>query len=254
MVLQYAEANPDQLRGAIDRNSPAIVPLGALEWHGPHLPLGLDGLLAEFFGSQLCEKLEGVILPTQWRAMTTLPHEASLQISTETFRRIVEETTNGLVQAGFKTICWVSGHYAQGHMAELYLYSRSVCEKGDVRVFAASPLELLGNPALLDHAGRSETSQLSAIRPDLVQLDRLPKQIKPKVHGVLGEHPSKATPDEGHDLLTRGLEAWVEWVRMSEAQSLVVHYNKAIASYQSYVDTFFKESWEQAIVDWWATK
>lgn len=254
MFLHYVEANPDQLRGAIERGAPAIIPLGALEWHGPHLPLGLDGLLAEFCGTQLAEKLDGVLLPTQWRAMTTLPHEFSLQISTETFRRVLEETTAGLIGAGFKNICYISGHYAQGHMAELYLHARAVTESEKAKVFAGSPLELLGNPPLLDHAGKSETSQLMAIRPDLVHVDRVPKQVKAKEHGILGDHPSKATPEEGHDLLTRGVSAWVEWVRMSDSTSLVFHYDKAIRSYQAYVDTYFKDSWEQAIIDWWEAK
>ncbi|MFX7902597.1 creatininase family protein, partial [Acinetobacter baumannii] len=61
----------------------AILPIGALEWHGNHLPLGTDTVLAERFAQELAYQAGAELLPTLNTPMTTLPHGLSQQISTE---------------------------------------------------------------------------------------------------------------------------------------------------------------------------
>lgn len=249
---RYAELKPHELRSLIDSGAPAIVPWGALEWHGPHLPLGLDGLVAEAFAERLAEQVDGVLLPTQWNPMTTLPHAASLQISTETFRALVRETLLGLAQTGFQRVALVTGHYAQGHMVELYRAARELSP--EILVFAATPLEPLGDDGLLDHAGFSEAAQLLAIRPDLVELEALPSELAVDQHAVLGPHPAGASAERGEALFARGLGAWTEWLASATPEALDAHYERAEAQYASYVQTYFRESWEQAIRDWWEAR
>lgn len=258
MLLRYAELTPDELDATWAKKPLAIIPWGALEWHGPHLPLGLDGIVAEEFAARLAEKTGGVLLPGCWMPITTLPHPASLQLRTEAFRIVLDDLLEGLYSAGARLICIVSGHYAQGHEVELYRAALRAMEgHSNLSVLAATPLEVLGRDDLLDHAARWEAAQLLALRPELVHLDRLPEEIVARRHAVLGEDPRKATAAEGQDVLDQALQTWSEWIEEivgSKDTSFVrAFYAKRMEDYARYIRTYFMESWEQALHDWWLT-
>lgn len=246
-MVRYAEATPETL----DR-SLAVVPFGALEWHGGHLPLGLDGIVAQAFAERLVARHGGTLLPTIWAAMTTLPHSASLQVSTVTFAGLAEETARGLFASGFARVAFVSGHYAQGQMTVLYELGARLAGEGRA-LYAATPLEPIGDPDLLDHAGRAEASQLLALRPDLMRLDLLPDGTRPHEDAVLGPHPAGASAEEGDALFARGLDAWGEFL-LTPVADLGAHYEVAAAQYAEYRESFYTGSWEEAIARWWQTK
>lgn len=230
-----------------------MVPWGALEWHGPHLPLGLDGIVAEAFAECLAARIEGVLLPGMWLPMTTLPHPLSLQVRTETLRAILDDLLGGLAASGARTVCLASGHYAQGHEIELYEGARRAMGRHPkLTVLAGAPLEPLADDALLDHGGRIEASLLLALRPDLVRLAALPEALRVREVAVLGDDPRRASAEEGQALLDRGVEAWARWAR--EPGDLEAHYARAKHRYDGYVNAFYQGSWEEAIVTWWETK
>ena len=245
---------PDELASALADGSPMVLPIGALEWHGPHLPLGLDGLVAEAFSRQLADRANGVVLPTFYTPITTLPHPYSLQMRTSTMQAVLDETIAGLQHAGATRVCLVTGHYAQGHSVELSRAAiRAMNRFGGFLVFAASPLEPLGDEHLLDHAARFEVSQLLAIRPELVRLDLL-ESLDPRRSAVLGEDPSTASAEEGRELMNRALATWSHWVREADRAELLEFYEERIEAYRPYMDRYLKGSWEEAIVDWWDQK
>src|SRR5437016_10864973 len=109
MPLRYAELRPDELDAAFANKPLAVIAWGALEWHGPHLPLGLDGIVAESFAESLAEKTAGVLLPGCWMPITTLPHPASLDIRTEAIRLILDDLLECLYGAGARMVCVVTG-------------------------------------------------------------------------------------------------------------------------------------------------
>lgn len=243
--MRYADLHPADLARAFSRGAPAVVPIGALEWHGPHLPLGLDTIVAKAFAERLSERVDGVLLPTYVTPVTTLPHPMSLQVGADAFRGVMDDTLSGLVRAGARTILVVSGHYAQGHEIELYEAAmRSMEDHFDVRTFAAAPLEPIGDDALLDHAGRIETSVLMAIEPNAVRLDDFDGT------GFLGEDPRGATAEEGETLIQRGLDAWEAWMD-ADRSTLGRWYGSRFDTYQPYIDTYYRGSWEEAIQAWW---
>ncbi len=255
MPMRYAEMTPRELGQAWSRFPCAVAPWGALEWHGSHLPLGLDGIVAERFSESLAENLGAVLLPCCWMPVTPLPHRHSLAVRTDTFQRLIDDVLSGLYASGARTIAVVTGHYAQGHVIELYEAALRAMEDFEgLRVFAGSPLEPLGNEDLLDHAGRYETSQLLAMRPDLVRLDQFETSASASDNAVLGDAPQAASAEEGEALLTSGLERWTTWISSSSPVDLEKHYKQRFDVYQEYVDEFYEGSWESAIEAWWKTK
>ncbi len=254
MALRYAELRPIELEQAWAEGSPAILPLGALEWHGPHLPLGLDGLVTEGFCLRFAELVSGVLLPAFYTPITTLPHPLSLEVKTATLQAILDDTLSALQRSGARKVCVVSGHYAHGHAVELYRAAmRAMNRYGGFLVFAASPLERLDDDCLLDHAGRYETSQLLAMRPELVCLDRL-DSLDPHRSAILGEDPRRASADEGEQLIGKALEAWKEWLATDSRDGLLAFYEERIEAFRPYMDKYYKGSWEEALNTWWENK
>jgi creatinine amidohydrolase len=258
MPLRYAELRPDELDEAWSKKPLAIIAWGALEWHGPHLPLGLDGIVAEAFAEKLAEANNGVLLPACWMPITTLPHPHSLQIRTEAMRLLLDDLLEGLYGSGARMVCIVSGHYAQGHEIELYEAAlRAMESHSGYQVLAATPLEVLGDDSLLDHAARWETAQLQSLRPELVKLEALPAELHKKRHAVLGEHPSKASAEEGKQVMDGALAVWTEWISellvSTDTSFLHDFYTRRKQAYAPYVRTYYMRSWEQALRDWWLT-
>lgn len=254
LPLRYSELLPKQLAQAWEEGRPAIYPLGALEWHGDHLPLGLDLIVAEWFAEQLAMKTGGVLLPSSWAAITTLPHPFSLQSPSTAQPLVWESILTGLAKSGCQKIMVISGHYAQGHLIELFNTCLKIQEENTKRIcLAGTPLQMLNNPNLLDHAGRSEASQLLAIRPDLVALDQLGNPAKPADSAVLGPSPAESSAEEGRELLNQALEAWKAasfWNEEMTTQWMT----QELTGLESYRQTWLSTTWEDAISRWWQAR
>jgi len=254
-MAKYAELMPAQVREKWDAGAVAVIPWGALEWHGDHLPTGLDGIVAEAFAERLTDALDGVLLPGVWLSITTLPHASSLQIRTETLRMILDDVLSGLILAGATSIAIVTGHYAQAQLIEMLEGAlRAMDDYPGIRVFAASPLQRLSRPDLLDHAARYETSQLLALRPDLVEVDGLPETLSTREHCVLGEDPRTGTAAEGEELTQLGVDSWQAWITGATTESLRQDYKEAFDDLESYTEQFFTGSWDEALLQWWEAK
>jgi creatinine amidohydrolase len=259
MPHRYAELLPDELAQLWRDRPVATCAWGALEWHGPHLPLGLDGLVAERFAERLADRAGGVLLPTVWLPITTLPHTFSLSLDADVVKGIWRDLLAELHRAGARVVCLITGHYAQGHEIELYNASMAAMRAyPGLLVLSATPLELLGDDDYLDHAGRWETAQLMTVRPDLVHLEKFPGMLGARQVAVLGADPREARPEEGAAVTASALNAWAGWIERllhdRDPQPLFEFYERRRAAYDDYVRRFYSGSWEEAIRKWWRTK
>lgn len=169
------------LERRVRENPIVIVPVGALEAHGPHLPLGADQLQAESTADALASRLGALVAPTvpYGNCAGTRPFPGTVSLSLGTLARLVHELLEELARTGFRRILVLSGHAAQGHMAALR-------EGADEAVRAVPALqvvvlsdydfvyELRGqlSPTNDGHGGLLETSRVLSMRPDLVGADR----------------------------------------------------------------------------------
>jgi creatinine amidohydrolase len=162
-------------------NPLVIVPVGALEAHGPHLPLGADQLQAEATAGALADRLDALIAPTipygSAPGARRFPGTVSLtmsQLGTHATGVLSE-----LARTGVRRILVLSGHAERGHMAALR-------EAGDetMRLHPATRVVVLSDydfvyelrgkesPATDGHAGLLETSRVMALAPTTVGSDR----------------------------------------------------------------------------------
>lgn len=256
-VYRYTELLPRELAERLATVPAAIAPWGALEWHGPHLPLGLDGLVAEAFCERLAAATGALLLPATYLPITALPHPHSISTPASTVIDVWGSLFEALGKVGVRLVCLVSGHYAQGHELTLLEIAEKAARSSGPLVLAGTPLSVLGDPHLLDHAGRWETSQLLTVRPDLVHLERLPKGALPGVHEVpvLGEDPRLASAEQGEAVFAQALESWGGWVKRlledPDPAPLLDHYAERRGWYDEYVRRYYRGSWEEAIEAWW---
>lgn len=252
---RYAELYPDDLAAIVAQTPVAYVPWGALEWHGAHLPFGVDGITAEAVCERVARRVGGVVLPVTWWPITALPHRFSLSIHSDAVQTLWDGIFAELARVGFRVAVVLTGHYAQGHELVLMDAAEHAMAEHSIMVLAVPPLGLV-DEAMLDHAGRWETAQMLALRPKLVRLDALPDgPLQPAHDAVLGEDPRGATASQGESALALAEQRLVVSVR-----SLLDHGGPAVlrelyarrrAGYARYVERYFHGSWEDAIQAWW---
>lgn len=162
-------------------NPLVIVPVGALEAHGPHLPLGADQIQAEATAFALAERVDGLVAPTipygSAPGARRFPGTVSLTIAQ--LESHVAGVLSELARSGVRRLLVLSGHAERGHMAALReAGDQAAREHPGTRVVVLSDYdfvyELRGkeSPASDGHAGLLETSRVLALAPEVVGRDR----------------------------------------------------------------------------------
>jgi creatinine amidohydrolase len=169
----------------------AVVPLGATEQHGPHLPTGTDFLHAEWVARdaahQASAEIPLVVTPTLPFGSSEhhFPFGGTISLPTTTYFEAVMAIVESLVRDGFRKIYLVNGHGGNHELVQLVARDAALRLPGvaigacswwlagwDVMV-AAGALEVGRLPG---HAGGFETSLVMAMRPELVAVDLLPER------------------------------------------------------------------------------
>ena len=207
--MSHAEVRLERLRPAevdeaLARANVAWVPLGALEYHAPHLPIGTDGFTGHGLLVRAAERLGGVVLPWSYLTLGTLRFPRSLRFDRQLVESALRETLLQLADDGIRVLVVHTGH---APLDLIHLVKRVCADveatRAGVRTYGLCYLELnaalgvgLGSdwPVTVDHASTMETSWMLALEPDLVALDRLPEDPDAAITAVYGPNP-RATAD-----------------------------------------------------------
>jgi len=211
--VQYEEMLPDELEKAINEFPVAYVPVGSLEWHGRHLPLGNDTLKAHAILVRTAEKFGGVVVPpTYWGHMAYWKPGCHPGLSADAVDKLYTEIFEGLVTVGFKVVIGVTGHDVPQQVESLQKGVDAISADGKAAGFAMMEGSLNeGHPDVgMDHAAKWETSILLALRPELVDMDKikdenLESEEGKKQAGIYGldprAHASKEVGEKAIDLM-----------------------------------------------------
>ncbi|MBN1579104.1 MAG: creatininase family protein [Anaerolineae bacterium] len=172
---RYEELRPDQIAEMVETAPVVFWPLGLIEHHGWHLPLGLDGIKAERVCIRIAERTGGLLLPTMWWGaggghgdfMWTLYQDE------QAAEAILARTVESLIDFGFQVIVLLAGHYPwqallDRHLPTLQEQHPDLLFLWGTEMDMAEGLKLPG-----DHAAREETSYGLALLPEFVDLDAL---------------------------------------------------------------------------------
>jgi len=210
-----------------------IVPVGALEAHGPHLPLGADQIQAEATAFALADRVDALVAPTvpygSAPAARRFPGTVSLTIAQ--LETHVAGVLCEFARSGVRRMLVLSGHGERGHMAALReAADLTMQEYPGTRIVVLCDYEFVYElrgteaPASDGHAGLLETSRVLALAPETVGPDRPVVDYRPSpfVPGaareaewpdsVIGD-TRNASPELGARVQSHVLDRLVETVR-----------------------------------------
>jgi creatinine amidohydrolase len=215
MIRRLAELAPDDLEALLSRPAAVILPVGTIEWHSHHLPLGLDGLVAEAAAERAAAVSGAVLAPTVWWAVGGLRFPYTFRLQTEPVENVLGDALLEYARMGFRSITVLNGHYGVEHSAASRRAAMRVMASAPVTALVVADYEMLtGLGARGDHAGRWETSLLWAARPELVREDVL--RSKRDLAGTQGADPRLGSMEEGE----RGLHVLAEHMATMIERSL----------------------------------
>lgn len=195
----------------------AVLPLGAVEQHGNHLPVSTDSVIAGELGDRVERALtrQVVLLPTLWAGCSHhhLAFKGTLSITSETYVRVLCDLVESLLSAGFARIFLLNGHGGNQTPFAEALY-RIGLQRREAWVAAQSYWKLaapelaaqnfMETPAL-SHACEYETSMMMVLRPSQVKIKRaegfLP-QRRSAFYDPLGYGPSLVEVTEAFERMT----------------------------------------------------
>jgi creatinine amidohydrolase len=174
-VRFLGQMNRDEV-AHVAANAIALVPLGATEQHGPHLPLLTDTIIVDAISRRALDilKTESDIVAAPPLPMGSSHHHlfaCALSFSTDTYIGMLRDICISLVRSGFRRIFFVNGH--GGNDLAMRMVCNELVLNEDVTVAACSYWTLTapapgGPDNAIDHAGRYETSIMLHLAPDLV--------------------------------------------------------------------------------------
>jgi creatinine amidohydrolase len=170
---------------ALEKSSyTCILPIGILEKHGPHAPIGSDLIHVREWAARATKKEYAVVFPDYFYGQI---YEARHQPGTfalpdKVIWELLEATCEEIGRNGFKKIMIINGHggnpnllryFIQTQLEKRHDYAVYFFEPGQDSAYQAQLKAMhKSDPATDQHAGERETSTLLYLRPDLVKMDR----------------------------------------------------------------------------------
>ena len=229
----------------------ALLPVGAIEQHGPHLPLDTDAFDADYLARRVaegCSDPKPILLPLIPYGVS-YHHEdftGTISISNETLSRLVYEIGLSAAKNGITKLVVINGH--GGNAASLNFAAQMI--NRDAHIFTCidtgetsdTDVEALAETPNDVHAGEIETSTALAARPELVQMNKAKRSVprfssryldfsskrsvdwyartaKISSSGVMGD-PTKATREKGERMWEVMIRNLVEFIEQLKRMSL----------------------------------
>ena len=213
-----------------------MLPMGATEQHGPHLPISMDTLLAEAVCHKASSLTKVPVLPAlsytasqghtpKWPGTFSLRHE--------TFIAMLREITSWAVATGWKRVLFINSHFGNDAPARVAVDQLRLTHMGKLQIAFINAFQLTDEiwkeytkDAEDLHANQAETALMLHLHPELVHLDKLTSSDDPdrttdtvfsypvaqtSLNGVTGS-PSKGTAEEGERLFDAMASALVKTI------------------------------------------
>ncbi len=246
---------PDFVRAVGRSGGTAVVPLGIVEKHGPHLPLGTDLLDAREVSLRAVKREYSIVFPPYYfgQIFEARHQPGTLAYSERLMWDLLQETVDEIGRNGIKKIILVNGHggnnsflpfFCQSQLARrrdyaVYLFQPSDDAEADPRVKALrkTPVDM--------HAGEVETSMVLAHRPDIAHPERAREQSgadQARLEGLKDAYTaiwwwarfpnhyagdgSPATAELGNLVLDREAESLAAMIRAVKADTRVLELQK----------------------------
>ena len=203
-----------EIEAGLGQTRTVILPVGATEEHGPHLPTITDTIQAMEVARAVADKKDIFLAPPLHYGVcrSTRGFPGTITVSHDALRAFVKDLLISFTDSGFTKVMILTGHAGGQHMAALEEACQMAVEERDFRVSLVSLFDFIDASTVQTphdgHAGEMETSLMMVIRKDLVKGkpdEHFP--IRPRFlimknvrhlmgNGIMG-NPEPATPEKG---------------------------------------------------------
>ncbi|KPV64052.1 MAG: 2-amino-5-formylamino-6-ribosylaminopyrimidin- 4(3H)-one 5'-monophosphate deformylase [Candidatus Bathyarchaeota archaeon BA1] len=172
------EMTPEEMAEALRVVDTVLVPLGTIEQHGPHLPVGTDVFIPIEVAKRVAEKSHVLVAPPIYygNSMSMQEMKGVITITPETLAAMLLDLCRSLAKQGFKKIVFINGHGGNVQVLN-FIGQRSRLETGakiirvDWWVIASEEISKICEREVV-HADEGETSMALACRPKLVNMEK----------------------------------------------------------------------------------
>jgi creatinine amidohydrolase len=214
---RYDDLTWPEIKEAVARNVAVLIPVGAIEDHGPHLPLNTDNIIVEAVCFEAARRSRGEILSLPVLPIGLDEHHmdfpGTLTADIHLLLSFVAQCAMSVARHGFQHVMIVVGHGSNASLCEL-------AARKAVLATGAIIGSMAGNAAVNDalihdvieqhrqsehggigHACEYETAMMLHLRPDLVQMDKAVKEMGQMATKYFnwGDHPQPS------------VYAWMDW-------------------------------------------
>ncbi|MBI2114116.1 MAG: creatininase family protein [candidate division NC10 bacterium] len=189
--IHLAELTKDEFAAAMQAGRWLLLPFGAVEQHGPHLPLGTDLFYAEHLCAAVAERIHGLVAPPLpygvCRTMRNFP--GTISLAPATLGAVVREVVAEYIRHGGRKFALITGHAEPAQMEAMReAVLPLVNADAGLVVLTIGPYDFL-DPIRREadlvskdgHAGSIETSEMLVVAEQMVRMDRLPKVTRPRL-------------------------------------------------------------------------
>ena len=184
--VEWIKCKAHELRRLAQNDAIVVIPTGAIEQHGPHLPVQVDTRLAYETARRAAARVvaaggHAVVTPPVWSGLSEhhLPYGGTLSVDYQTFFLILRGLVDSLTRQGFRRILINNGH--GGNITATKMAVQELTLEFEVPIVATTyPFEarkefaeILEDQTFIMHAGEAETSMMLALVPDLVDASDL---------------------------------------------------------------------------------
>ena len=192
-----AELSWPEFKEKVAANLPVILPLGATEQHGPHLPLNVDVVIPAGVAERVAREIGGIVAPTIPYGYKSQPRSGGGQafpgttsLDAQTFVLVLRDIIRNLGEHGVRRLVVLNGHYENmwPSMEGVDLGLRELRRDGigDMQLLRLEYWDFVRRSTLdrlfpegfpgteLEHASLLESSLMLLLRPDLVVMDKVP--------------------------------------------------------------------------------
>ncbi|UNX54613.1 creatininase family protein [Georgenia sp. TF02-10] len=236
-----AEMTRDELAARMAERPIAILPIGATEQHGHHLPLGTDSFLAEEYARRIGDRVDGIVLPTvpfgySWVWKDT---PGTVTVGHRTLEAYLGDVVESAERSGFGMLVIADGHESNVTTMKYVVRDHAARSSFPVlRLFYPKLSEILAEHLESEtwhgmiHACEFETSLLLDARPDLVDMAKAVREYPPfseeyaygaeqlgnvSESGVFGD-PTLATAAKGRAMFDALVEESVRIIQKARAR------------------------------------
>lgn len=208
------------------RDPRLIMPIGALEQHGPHLPLGSNVLIARRFCVDLSNEFGVLRAPTFGfgvNVVTERAYAGTASLGRKNLHRAINELLSSWEAHGVTEFILLTAHRHDPHLEALATLVTTDARVRVIDVWDVPIHDLLEGQEGAEHAGEAETSLMLHLHPELVRMDRArdfelsPKEFRRYMRGGMPSPPPGGTGCVGRPTLATAEKGRLLYLRILDA-------------------------------------